>query len=231
MNPDIGDLVVLLYTGSSSSRLALATVDDEKPDPHRDDENDEPVYDITVHYDTADVVETPNEMENIQRNFITAVLDDEEWREEFGELLDTARQILTLEDIAEVLAGDTHLAHGEMGYEALRKCLLMGISESITANSISHGHGPSRYGRSVESTLEHADYPDFLIDTALSSERDRWEGGMPFTSEDAAYVVEVLQLREQFLDEDNEGEITDLVTEYDLEYDEYREVEGGDLDD
>lgn len=154
--------------------------------------------------------------------------DPEDFDDEYRSLLDYVRGYLTKEEIAELLTGaESFHSGGETGYEALRRWSLTGSFDSVTEYSVGHGHGPSRYGLSVENQLD--EMPQHLIEDYLGIEKERWTGGF-WEAETASYVVEVLLLKDEYTDEDVEDEITEIVNEYDLEYDEYRELDGGDSD-
>jgi len=156
--------------------------------------------------------------------FHTRLADDaDDYDDEYHALLDYVRGYLTNREILELITGSSLHSGGRTGRDALRFFALDGVHKSITENSISHGHGPSRYASTVEYQIERL--PNHLRGIALESEQDRWEGSLGFDEYEAGFVVEILILRNELMDEDNDTEIKGLVNEFDLEYDEYREEE------
>jgi hypothetical protein len=148
--------------------------------------------------------------------------DHDEWTHKYRDLLDWHLDHLTYREVADLVNGEpSYNANGERGFEALRFSLLDGVSNSIEEFSVHQGHGPSRYGRAVQQRV--SDLPDWLQESVLDSEQQRWEGGA-FDAEAASHLVQILELRQEYLDEDHEDDLVELVNEYGLEYDEY--VEG-----
>lgn len=136
--------------------------------------------------------------------------DEERW------LIDYALSHLTGEEVLDLITGNDHRSGGREGREALEFFVFDGIHFAITENSISHGHGPSRYGNAVANLLD--DKPEWVIDQALASEKERWTGGF-WDDETAEYVLEVLDLRAHYLDEDVQDEVDEIFEEFDVGYD------------
>ena len=211
--PKEDDLWVLYQQMENGDQLAIARVLYET----------EYGFSAEILYDAYSNIETPYTIGPVEREDFYARLPDEEFDDRFEDCLDYILGLITRKEAAEVLDGESLDTNGERGYEAARFWVLDGIHESITEWSVGHGHGPSRYGRAVESRIE--DLPTWLAESVLYSEKERWDGGLELTEDAASNIVEILMLREEYLDEDNEDELRDIVQQYDLEYDEYREVE------
>lgn len=214
IEPQPNELWLLYRESDSDARLSIAEVDAVL---------DDGTYRLTLLYDTISAVETPTQMEGQPKSIFHAKLPDhDEWTEQYEELLDHARRHITLKDVADLLDGEpTHETNGERGYDALRFFALNGISESITEHSVHQGHGPSRYASAVERRLDDA--PKHLIEDVLSSEQNRWDSGVELSEDAASKLVEILLLRKQHLGDEVESDISRIVNEYDLDYDEYRE--------
>jgi hypothetical protein len=149
-------------------------------------------------------------------------LDSESYTMKFDDCLDVLLGNLTPLDVADILKGEpSYVTGGRTGYQAARFAVLDGIDKSIEEFSRLQGHGPGRYGRSVENRVK--DLPEWIIESAIEHEEHIWTGSMMLNDEDAARLVELLLIREEYLDEDIEHEAATLVAEYDLEYDRFRE--------
>lgn len=183
--------------------------------------DDEPAYGFTYLWEATHDYLEGNSADHINPElFVYRLGDAEDFDDEYHDLLDYARGFLTEPELADLLTGDDNLkSAGREGRAALRFFALDGVSEGITETSISHGHGASRYGTVVERMV--AKLPDHLQSVALESECNRWEGNMAFGATEANHIVEILQIAEDLCDEDKHDEITDLVNEFDLPYDEY----------
>jgi len=221
-------LYVLYHESDDDARLAIATElsvrDDVEPDEVAVD-SDGPIYRGDILYDSynRDTIDTPFTMVAIPEDCIYAALPEhQEWDDRFEDLLDYHLGLITPRDVAQMLDGEpSYTTGGREGKNAVRLAALEGIQNSIEEFSIHQGHGPTRYGKAVRNRV--TDLPEWLADLVIESQENIWEGGMPFTDEDAARLVELLFIREDVLDQNIDEDATELVREYDLEYDRFRE--------
>ena len=176
--------------------------------------------DIRLLYDSIPEVETPTEMDDVPPRCFYAPLDTDRFDRRFEDLLDYHLGFLTKQEVAEMLDGEpSHRTDGRRGYEALEFAAFEGVREAITENSISQGHGPTRYGKTVRQYLRN--HPTWMQSRIIEGEFERWTGGLEFTDEQAWMHIELLELREEFLNADHGDDIHELVNDYDLEYDKY----------
>lgn len=175
-----------------------------------------------VVYTTRDR-QTPFITEEYAPRHLTYKLPDEdEWSNDFRDVLNQVLDHLMPEETAQLLDGEpTHQTNGERGFAAASFWVLEGISKSIEEWSVHQGHGPSRYGKSVKNRIE--DLPEWIQQRVLESEHLRWEGGIEMSDETAARLVELKILERDLLDADIEEEARELVEEFGLEYDEFIE--------
>lgn len=221
MSADVGDMVCLLHSTDLESRLGVATIYAVR------ETDEETLIDCVIHWDSVDTTEPPLVMERQPQDVIFCTLPDSTWDERYKDVLDYLAGYLTHEDVANLLDGEpSYVTNGERGYEAARFAVLDGIDTSIQENSRLHGHEPGRYARYVQRQVE--DLPDWITESVLQSEKDLWENDMGFDEENAEYLVELMLLEQEQLGEsdDTDAEIHELVNEFDLEYDNYRDDHG-----
>jgi len=224
--PEAAELWILLREGDRSDRFAIARIIGQRTDIDTElvrtmYEEGDPIYTAEILYDTMDAIDTPFTMKVVPQSVLYARLPQhDEWSERYEDCLDYMRQYITSREMAEILDGEpAYQTNGERGYEAASFFVLNGISESITEWSIHQGHGPSRYEQSIRRRVE--DLPEWMVKNVLESERQRWEGGLSFDTQEAEYIVLLLELEQELTETDNTDEITDLVQEFNLPIDEY----------
>lgn len=219
--PDQNELWILLHeSDSTDDRFAIARNLTPDPDSNGDDGR---IYEADILYNTVPSLEAPHHTKFVREEDLYAPLPEhDEWDQQYEDCLDYILGHLTPRETADLLNGEpSFMTNGERGYEAARFFILDGIDDSITEWSVSQGHGPSRYAQAVKNRV--TDLPEWLTRTVLNSELQRWEGGV-LDPEQAAYLVEIHLLKEDILDEDHSETIKTLVREYDLDYDEYKDI-------